>query len=250
MSIDKIKSLKDYIPKEDTQQIEFLKRYPNYDGRGVLIAVIDDGIDISVPGMQYTSTNLPKVVDFFDCTGYKNVHTSTVQETEANDFITGKSGRKLKDDKEKRQAYSKSYDEKRKQGKSVIDCVVWFDGQRWLACVDTSMGDNIQNVKVLTNYRDEYEFAYATNENVFWISIKNDGNLLEIGSTYGIHGTAVAYIAAAHFPNEPQRSGLAPGAQIFTIIVGAKCLKKALLKCIDMKVDIVNLSQKLLYLDE
>uniref|UniRef100_A0A914Z310 Peptidase S8/S53 domain-containing protein n=1 Tax=Panagrolaimus superbus TaxID=310955 RepID=A0A914Z310_9BILA len=158
--------------------------------------------------------------------------------------------KEIGDDKDKRQAYSKSYDEKRKQGKGVIDCIVWFDGERWLACVDTSMGNNIQNVKVLTNYRDEHEFAYTTNENVFWISIKNEGNLLEIGSAYGIHGTAVAHIAAAHFSNEPQRSGLAPGAQIVPIIVGAKCFKKAFLKCIDMKVDIVNISLKLCYLDE
>uniref|UniRef100_A0A914Q709 Uncharacterized protein n=1 Tax=Panagrolaimus davidi TaxID=227884 RepID=A0A914Q709_9BILA len=37
--------LKDFVPKKDIQQKEFLQKYPEYDGRGILIAIIDDEID-------------------------------------------------------------------------------------------------------------------------------------------------------------------------------------------------------------
>uniref|UniRef100_A0A914Z5P6 Uncharacterized protein n=1 Tax=Panagrolaimus superbus TaxID=310955 RepID=A0A914Z5P6_9BILA len=85
-----------YIAKTPTQQPEFLESYPNFDGRGVVIAIIDSCIDVSLPGLQKTSTGDPKIIDCFDLTGNGNVDTSKIKKLDNNNFLIGLTGRQLK----------------------------------------------------------------------------------------------------------------------------------------------------------
>lgn len=58
-----------FLPKEDLGILKHLQNHPTHDGRGILVAVIDTGIDLDHPGLQHTSTGERKIVDFYDSTG-------------------------------------------------------------------------------------------------------------------------------------------------------------------------------------
>jgi subtilisin family serine protease len=58
--------LLDLLPRRSVGAEQFIAAHPAHDGRGILIAILDSGIDAGVPGLQTTSTGLPKLVDLRD----------------------------------------------------------------------------------------------------------------------------------------------------------------------------------------
>src|SRR5262249_42492115 len=54
------------MPLRSTGVEQFRAAHPTYDGRGVLIAILDSGIDPGVAGLIITSTGGPKLLDLRD----------------------------------------------------------------------------------------------------------------------------------------------------------------------------------------
>ncbi|KAG6441933.1 hypothetical protein O3G_MSEX002060 [Manduca sexta] len=84
------------LPKKETGVVSFLNKYPVYDGRGTVIAILDSGVDPAAEGLKVTSTGETKVIERFDCSGCGDVDTSTVVKKVVDGCVTGITGRKLK----------------------------------------------------------------------------------------------------------------------------------------------------------
>jgi tripeptidyl-peptidase-2 len=68
----------------------------------------------------------------------------------------------------------------------------------------------------LRPFRETGDFAPLGKDDRLNVSVNvyDDGKTLQIVSLCSSHGTHVASIAAAHFPDDPDKNGLAPGAQV------------------------------------
>jgi tripeptidyl-peptidase-2 len=55
-----------WMPLGSTGVDKFLRLHPTYDGRGVIIGILDTGIDPGIPGLGKTSTDAPKILDLRD----------------------------------------------------------------------------------------------------------------------------------------------------------------------------------------
>uniref|UniRef100_A0A7N2MIQ9 Tripeptidyl-peptidase II n=2 Tax=Quercus lobata TaxID=97700 RepID=A0A7N2MIQ9_QUELO len=54
------------MPKKEIAADRFIESHPHFDGRGVLIAIFDSGIDPAAAGLQVTSDGKPKILDVLD----------------------------------------------------------------------------------------------------------------------------------------------------------------------------------------
>ncbi|HTK56372.1 MAG TPA: S8 family serine peptidase, partial [Gemmatimonadales bacterium] len=78
------------MPLAPTGVPEFLRAHPTWDGRGVLIAILDSGIDPDVEGLQTTSTGAPKLVDLRDFSGEGRIALTKVSPSGGSVTIGGK----------------------------------------------------------------------------------------------------------------------------------------------------------------
>ncbi|MFH1834273.1 MAG: hypothetical protein ABH877_04545 [bacterium] len=87
--------LRAYLPKDDLGVTRFLADHPQADGRGVLVAVLDTGIDLHHPGLLHTPSGERKIVDVYDATdnGLIDLPISVISR---DTVFTGWTGRTLR----------------------------------------------------------------------------------------------------------------------------------------------------------
>lgn len=88
--------LQGFLPKADLGVLDFLKAHPESDGRGIVVAILDTGVDLGHPALQATSTGAPKIIDLFDGTDNGYILLPVAVRTGADgEAIRGLSGRAL-----------------------------------------------------------------------------------------------------------------------------------------------------------
>jgi tripeptidyl-peptidase-2 len=104
----------------------------------------------------------------------------------------------------------------------TYNVVSWHDGQHWRVAVDTLESGNLTGQPALTDYSVEYQHHTFGEEDLcnFSVNIYDDGDIVSLVTVVGSHGTHVAGITAAYYPEEPSMNGVAPGAQIVSLKIG------------------------------
>ena len=87
--------LQAYLPKDDLGVTRFLQEHPAADGRGVIVAILDTGIDLHHPGLLRTPDGKRKILDVFDATDNGLVELPE-EVTTADSVLWGHTGRLLR----------------------------------------------------------------------------------------------------------------------------------------------------------
>lgn len=316
------------IPKREVGADAFIAENPTYDGRGVVVAVFDTGVDPAAPGMAITTTGERKVLDIIDGTGAGDVDTTKIVELPEDGTLEGLSGLTLilpenvtnpsgefrlgiktagelfpgyvvgrlqaqveaewqaelellehaaeRDEDDDLAAARKvapsdrtleqrnlvALDEARAKLDAnyarggpglVYDCLVWHDGEEWQVIIDTNRNGDLSDDQQLRPYGVAGEYGvFDVHSNVtYGVQVYEGGDLLSIVTVSGSHGTHVAAITAAHYPDQPERNGVAPGAQIISVNIGDVRLRgsaygpgerRAIAAAARHGVDLVNIS--------
>lgn len=236
---------------------QFIQTYPNSDGRGVVIFILDSGVDMSVPGLQKTSTGETKVIDVQDFTGQGDVelYIAEIKFEDKDTYVTHPNGLKLFGyDKLALKPANNEYligylDEERFINSKVEDInnnyiiddhfgILVFETKLeesydYVAYIDTDADGHIDDEKPLRDYQLQFDTFQLRGRNpkedrnllTFALNILEDEMLVSIHFDDGGHGTHVAGIAAGYqINNQKGLNGVAPGAKIISLKVGKNTL--------------------------
>ncbi len=248
--------IQSFISLKNTGVKEFLDKYPEYDGRGTIVMILDTGIDMGIDGLTKTSTGEDKVIDVQDFTGQGDVQLFDAEVKNVNDssfFINSekeyqvagadKLSLQAKDDK----YYIGLITEKRwmNSGSRVRDLngngttddkfyIVAFETENngdsyWVAYFDADSDGDISNNQPTRNYKEKHDVIKIKNETgltyfTIALNIFPDEKKVVLFFDDGSHGTHCAGIAAGYSIGETSLNGVAPGAYLMGLKLGNNTL--------------------------
>jgi len=246
----------DLLSTDSVAAFEFVKKHPEWDGRGAVVAVLDTGVDMSVPGLTATSTGEQKVIEARDFSGQGNVRLKKPRVvSERGEQVLELEGHvlhgydRMSPKPPLETVWVGTFSEERFRNSAVSD--VNYNGttrdefglllgkvregnaDKWLLWVDTDGDGLVDDEKPVEDYS-------AARKHFFFVAGGRDDTRVSMAVAPqlvpekqevifhfpdGSHGSHVAGIATGHkLFGKPGFNGIAPGAKVMSLKIGDNTL--------------------------
>ncbi|MFJ2111528.1 S8 family serine peptidase [Streptomyces sp. NPDC087850] len=268
-----------YNPSAETGAVDFVKKHPTADGRGITIGVLDSGVDLGHPALQKTTTGERKIVDWVTATDPVSDGDGTWLRMDS--AVTGPvftaAGRTWR-------APAGSYrfttfaeavttggemaGDLNRDGDTTDKWGVLYDPANGTVRVDLDNDGDFTDDVAMKPYKDGFQIGYfgtdnpatpvaeripfvvEVRKNVVFDAAGSTSDYVSIGVVEGAHGSHVAGITAANGLFGGTMNGAAPGAKLVSSRActwSGGCTNVALTEgmidlVVNRGVDIVNMS--------
>lgn len=218
--------LQELLPANEIGALDFIKANPEYDGRGVIIGILDTGVELDHPMLRLTTTAEAKVIDFEDFSGEGKLNLEPVHLSERGTIFTP-SGEYLAKSIQGKDFHFANYlgsqlnETSAAQGDHFEDVGVltYQKGNQWVGRIDTNNNKSFDDEQELSSYFESKQFTkLGENRKLTTVLNVKDATHATLCFDDGTHGTHVAGIAAGNDPNT--LTGVAPGAKIVAAKIG------------------------------
>ncbi len=236
-----------YMPTDETGSVDFKKKNPKYDGRGITIGIMDSGVDIDHPALAKTTTGERKIVDWVTATdpllegdgSWRGMLTTVTGPTFTFAGGTWKAPEgtwRINRFSESITANSDAAGDVNRDGDTTDTWGILYDPVSHDIRVDTNQNLDFTDDAVMRPYKEKYDIGHFGTDNAatqvvermpFVVEYREDVDLtpaglpgqladfVNIGIPESLHASHVAGIAAGNdlFGNAAF-DGQAPGAKI------------------------------------
>ncbi|WP_328831409.1 S8 family serine peptidase [Streptomyces sp. NBC_00252] len=237
-----------YNPSFETGAVDFVKKNPKADGRGITIGILDSGVDLGHPALQKTTTGERKIVDWVTSTDPIADGDQTwrpmVTAVSGPNFTYGGTSWTAPAGSYEISTFKESYTtggdaagDANRDGDTTDAWGVLYDPAAGTVTVDLNNNQNFGDDTPMKPYKDGYQIGYFGTDNPatdvverqpFVVQISKDvpmdpyggswvgktADFVNIGVIESEHGTHVAGITAANGLFGGRMNGEAPGAKI------------------------------------